>query len=91
MNNLELPRTEDLTEINRLKDHIEKLEYRNRKLKEYIKDRLDIDEGDMDSIEGFEEEMTPVESKIRTQTIERYEEYANSFNYGRGEKVAESL
>ena len=86
---MQLPRTEDMSEINRLKDQIEAL-------KHWIKYWSDVDI-DMDNLMEWEKEQKEESEAMTDLEIERYvkriEMYSGVFNYGRPEekKMAEGL
>ena len=99
---LELPRTEDLAEINNLKEENGKLKQQINALKKWIKYNVDVDI----EMDGLVEEMNGLfpddkdENEIKAMTdlemeryVKRIEMYSDVFNYGRPEekKMAESL
>jgi hypothetical protein len=84
-------------EVQKHDERIKALERQVKALKKYIIDRLDLDKGDLESIEGFEKDeeeqtMTPEELEYYVSKIEMY---SDVFSYGRveseGKKMAESL
>lgn len=96
---LELPRRDDLEEINNLKDKNETLEKEVNALKKWIRHNTGIEiemDGLVEEMDGLfpEDEdkiMTPEESEYH---IKKIEAYSDVFNYGRArveEKMAESL